>query len=138
MSASAITRGYAGSMDFVTAVRTCFTKYATFDGRAGRPEFWWFALFTWLVSGIAGAFDGAISFGINPIWWGETPEFEFFQSVTQLALLLPSLAVATRRLRDAGKSFWNFLWVFLPVIGWIILIVKFASQSKPSTDNFQI
>jgi len=45
-------------------------------------------------------------------------------------VFLPSLAVAVRRLRDAGKSFWNLAWVFLPIIGWIILLVQFAAPSK--------
>ena len=125
-------------MDFVTAVRTCLSKYATFEGRAGRPEFWWFMAFTWLVTAIASTIDGAIGFGFNAVWWGQDANFELFQSLTQLALLLPTTAAATRRFRDAGKSFYNFFWLLLPVIGWIVLIVKLAAESKPSTDNFVI
>lgn len=125
-------------MDFATSVRTCLTKYATFEGRASRPEFWWFALFWWLVSAITGVVDGAIGFGVNAVWWGSDMEFSLFQSIAQLLLLLPAIAVATRRLRDAGKSFWNFLWFLLPVVGWIVLAVKLASDSIPSTDNYTI
>jgi len=125
-------------MDFATSVRICLTKYATFEGRASRPEFWWFALFWWLVSAITGVVDGAIGFGVNAVWWGSDMEFSLFQSIAQLLLLLPAVAVATRRLRDAGKSFWNFLWLLLPVIGWIVLAVKLASESIPSTDNYTI
>ena len=125
-------------MDFATAVRTCITKYATFDGRASRPEFWWWVLFWWLVSAVTGTIDGAIGLGFNAIWWGRDAHFDLFQSIAQLIMLLPSIAVATRRFRDAGKSFWNFLWLALPVVGWIVLAVKFSSPSIPSTDNYTI
>ena len=125
-------------MDFVTAVRTCLSKYATFEGRAGRPEFWWFILFTWLVSAVTSTIDSAIGFGFNAVWWGQDTNFTFFNSLAQLALLLPTAAAATRRFRDAGKSFYNFFWLLLPVVGWIVLIVKLAAESKPSTDNYII
>lgn len=125
-------------MDFATAVRTCITKYASFEGRASRPEFWWWVLFWWLVSAVTGVIDGAIGFGFNAIWWGRDAHFDLFQSIAQLLMLLPSIAVATRRFRDAGKSFWNFLWLALPVIGWIVLAVKFSAPSIASTDNYTI
>lgn len=125
-------------MDFATAVRTCITKYASFEGRASRPEFWWWVLFWWLVSAVTGVIDGAIGFGFNAIWWGRDAHFDLFQCIAQLLMLLPSIAVATRRFRDAGKSLWNFLWLALPVIGWIVLAVKFSAPSIASTDNYTI
>ena len=125
-------------MDFATAVRTCITKFATFEGRASRPEFWWWVLFWWLVSAATGIVDGAIGMTINLVWWDNDTEFDLFQSIAQLIMLLPSAAVATRRFRDAGKSCWNFLWLLLPVVGWIVLAVKFSAPSIPSTDNYTI
>ncbi len=125
-------------MDFATAIRTCLSKYATFTGRASRPEFWWFALFTMLVSAVTNTIDSAIGVGINAVWWGKDAHFDLFNSVAQLVLLLPSIAVTTRRFRDAGKSFNNFFWLLLPVIGWIVFIVKLSAESKPATDNFAI
>jgi len=91
-------------MDFQQAIKTCFQKYATFEGRAGRPEFWWFALFTFLAS---------IAIGIIS---------QTLQGLFSLAVLLPSLAVGARRLHDIGKSGWFLLLWLIPVIGWIILI----------------
>jgi len=115
-------------MDFQTAVRTCLMeKYADFYGRARRPEFWWFFLFTWLVGQVASVLDGAVG-GSQPENWYD-PRFTLFNSLVSLALLLPSLAVGVRRLRDAGKSPWNLAWALLPIIGWIILVVQFASAS---------
>lgn len=125
-------------MDFVTAVRTCLTKYATFEGRAGRAEFWWFMVFTWLVSAVTNTIDSAIGIGINAVWWGQDAEFNLFNSLANLALLLPTIAAATRRFRDAGKSFYNFFWLLLPVIGWIVLIVKLASESTSTPHNYSI
>ena len=125
-------------MDFATAIRTCLSKYATFTGRASRPEFWWFALFTMLVSAVTNTIDSAIGVGINAVWWSKDAHFDLFNSVAQLVLLLPSIAVTTRRFRDAGKSFNNFFWLLLPVIGWIVFIVKLSAESKPATDNFAI
>jgi uncharacterized membrane protein YhaH (DUF805 family) len=91
-------------MNFTDAVKTCLLKYADFKGRAGRPEFWWFALFTLLVTAVPGFFSDLLS------------------AVFLLATLLPSFAAGTRRLRDTGRSgWWQLLWL-LPVIGWIPLI----------------
>ena len=125
-------------MDFATAVRTCITKYAAFDGRASRPEFWWWVLFWWLVSAATGIVDSAIGMTINLVWWGNDTEFDLFQSIAQLIMLLPSAAVATRRFRDAGRSYWNFLWLLLPVVGWVVLAFKFSAPSIPSTDTYTI
>lgn len=127
-------------MDFLTAVRTCLTKYATFEGRASRPEFWWFMLFTWLVQTVMSTIDSAIGFGFNAVWWGQDQHFNLFQSLAQLFFLLPTIAVSVRRFRDAGKSFYNFFWLLLPVVGWIVLIVKFTAPSLPAApaDNYTI
>lgn len=96
-------------MTFSESISTCFIKYATFDGRASRPEFWWFILFTWLVSAGLGLINDVLS------------------GLFSLGVLIPSLAVGARRLHDTNRSGWLQLLWLLPVIGWIILIVFFAS-----------
>ena len=128
-------------MDLGTAIRTCFVqKYVDFSGRASRPEFWYWALFAWLVTAVASAIDNGFSFMFHPFWMGDHHGIEFFQNIVQLVLFLPSAAAATRRLRDAGKSFYNFFWILLPVIGWIILAVKLAAESSATSnpDNYAI
>lgn len=99
-------------MDIKQAVTTCLRKYADFNGRAGRPEFWWFALFTMLVSLVASVFLAR--------WFGQ---------LANLVLLLPSIAVGTRRLHDIGKSGWFQLVWLVPLVGWILLIYWFAQPS---------
>ena len=84
-------------MDFITAIKTCFSKYADFNGRARRSEFWFWYLFTILVS----MFSSWIPFA----------------SLVMLALAIPTLAAAVRRLHDIGRSGW---WVLLNVVPSII------------------
>lgn len=85
-------------MDFGTAIRSCFEKYVTFSGRARRAEFWWFFLFLMLVRFATGILDMAVMHGARG-----GP----FSALSGLGLLLPWLAVMTRRMHDTGRSgFW--------------------------------
>jgi uncharacterized membrane protein YhaH (DUF805 family) len=99
-------------MTFIESIQTCFRKYASFDGTARRSEYWWFFLF----NVIAGSILGQV---------GTVPSVIF-----TLAMLLPSLAVATRRLHDTDRSGWWQLICFVPLIGWIVLIVFLAQEGK--------
>ena len=109
-------------MTFAGAITTVFRKYAEFSGRARRPEFWWFVLFTTLVSTALGMLnlatpDGTISTGSS------------LAGLWSIAVLLPTLAVSVRRLRDAGRSWAELFWILLPIAGLIILIVRFCEPS---------
>jgi len=101
-------------MNFVDAVKACFVRYADFNGCASRPEFWWWFLFTVVASlalqVIAHSLSGAFT----------------------VATLLPSLAVGARRLHDIDRSGWWLLLYFLPIVGWLVLIIFWAESSKPS------
>ena len=99
-------------MTFGESISVCFKKYVGFDGRAARSEFWWFALFTFLVSLAVGIVSQSLS------------------SLFSLAVLLPSLAVGARRLHDTDRSAWFLLLWLIPVIGWIILIVWAIQEDK--------
>lgn len=108
-------------MNFVDAVKTCFTKYVDFSGRARRSEYWFFCLFNFICSLV---FEGiAKATGINAITW-----------ICTLGLLLPGLAVAVRRLHDIGKSGFYYFMILIPIAGPIILLVKFCQDSDPG-DN---
>ncbi|WP_027467485.1 DUF805 domain-containing protein [Deefgea rivuli] len=97
-------------MKFEESIKICFSKYADFKGRAIRSEYWWFALFTFLVSIALGMFS------------------EVASGLFSLATLLPSLAVGARRLHDTNRSGWWQLIGLVPVIGWIVLIYWFAQE----------
>jgi uncharacterized membrane protein YhaH (DUF805 family) len=99
-------------MTFGKSITTCFSKYADFNGRASRSEFWWWALFVFLVSVAASFFSQMLS------------------GIFSLATLLPYLAVGARRLHDTNRSGWFQLLSLIPLIGWIILLVFFIQEGK--------
>jgi uncharacterized membrane protein YhaH (DUF805 family) len=99
-------------MTFGKSISTCFSKYAAFDGRASRSEYWWWFLFTVLISLATGMVSDVLS------------------GLFSLGVLLPSLAVGARRLHDTDRSAWFLLLWFVPFIGWIILIVWAIQEGK--------
>ena len=116
-------------MDFMTAVRTCLSKYVDFSGRARRSEYWYFALFNFLVGVVARILDAILGTGYDASNGG------LINTLASLALLLPSIAVGVRRLHDTGRSGWWMLLVFAIIIGWIILLVWFCTDSKPGANE---
>ena len=105
-------------VDFGTAVKLGFQRYVDFSGRSTRAEYWWWGLFTVVASFalvIADNLTGnASTFG----WLGGLLEPLF-----TLATIIPSLALGVRRLHDINRTGWWLLLIFVPVIGWIVLIV---------------
>lgn len=101
-------RNEGNTMPFYAAIRVCLTKYAEFNGRATRSEFWWFTLFVILVA-------AALVY-----------VSEILGSVFLIAMLLPSLAAGSRRLHDSGKSAWWQLFLLVPVAGIILLGILWA------------
>lgn len=119
-------------MGFTDAIRTCFDKYATFSGRASRSEYWWFVLFFFLSYLVAVTIDMSV-LGFDP---GEKGSVGWLSSLFSLAVLLPSLAVAIRRLHDKDKSGWWYLLVFIPLIGSIILLLWFVTKGTDGPNRF--
>ena len=113
-------------MDFWTAVKTCYGKYATFGGRASRSEYWYFTLFAWLVAIAALILDGALF---------NSPGGAFYAIVT-LANLIPSIAVSVRRLHDTDRSGWWWLIMFVPLIGIILLLIWYCSRGTQGANRF--
>jgi len=110
-------------MSFGEAIQTVFSKYAEFMGRAGRAEFWWWALFTVLVASALNLFD-VIRIGDN----GNLGSL--LAGLWGIAILLPSLAVAVRRLRDAGYSWGYLFFILVPIAGIFVLIALWAQPTK--------
>ena len=106
-------------MSFVDAIKSVFTQYVGFSGRARRSEFWYFYLFTILLSIVASIVQRAMTNSTNGI----------VTTIIGLAIILPSLAVAVRRLHDTSRSGWWLLIGLIPVVGTIILIVFWVQDS---------
>ena len=105
-------------MDFQTAIKTCLQKYADFNGRATRPEFWWFFLGQLIVLAVTGM--------VSNLLYG----------VAALAMLLPGLAVGARRMHDLGKTAWLLLVGLIPVLGALLLLYWFAQPGEPGANAY--
>jgi uncharacterized membrane protein YhaH (DUF805 family) len=131
-------------MSFTESVRTCLQKYATFDGRASRSEFWWFYLFIVIVSFVL-VMPGYLLMLIGGVATdrGDTPGPVFWLGVillvvgalASLAFLVPQLSVGCRRLHDRGMSGWLQLLLFVPC-GNIALIVLWALEGTPGDNAY--
>jgi uncharacterized membrane protein YhaH (DUF805 family) len=109
-------------MNFGDAIKSGFGNYVTFSGRAARSEFWYWALFTFIANIAAGIVDAAIGLGLLGI-------------LVSLGLLLPSIAVAVRRLHDIDRTGWWYLLVFTG-IGIILLIVWACMKGTTGSNRF--
>jgi uncharacterized membrane protein YhaH (DUF805 family) len=102
-------------------------KYAVFNGRARRKEYWMFTLFNFIIAFGIGFMEGLFGMGgefaLGPI-----------SIVYALAVLIPGLAVSIRRLHDTGRSGWWLFITAIPIIGPLVLI-WFMIQEGQATDN---
>lgn len=111
---------------FEQAVRSAIQQhYCDFSGRASRSEYWWFALFTLILSVIIQAF-GVISSDVSL----------YLSAIVNLALFLPGLSLDVRRLHDINKSGWYILLVLIPIVGLIILLVWFCKESEMQPNQY--
>ncbi len=94
-------------------------QYVDFTGRARRMEFWVFTLVSLVISLLLNVLDSALHLG-------SMLDVGVLGLLYSLAVLLPSLAVSVRRLHDIGRTGWWLLLAFIPVIGWIVLLVFHA------------
>lgn len=91
-----------------------FRRYANFKGKSSVGEFWWVALIN-LIIGICLAFVGETGIKIAGVYG--------------LITIIPGLAITVRRLHDTDRSGFNILWIFVPILGWIILLVCLARRN---------
>lgn len=148
-------------LTFVEAVKACFKKYATFKGRARRSEYWWFALFTYIVNGIfyipfmliSSVHSAAVAKFSSELTLASLDQYDSlmnqataldaqYQSyyiivgviygIVWLAMLLPTLGVLVRRLHDIGKSGKIILLCLIPLVNFVIAILLFVWALKDS------
>ena len=113
-------------MSFADAVRKALLEnYANFQGRATRPEFWWFMLAILLATLVAAVIDDEL------IGRGSVLE-----TLVGLGTIIPSLAVGVRRLHDTDRTGWWQLLHLVPLIGLIVLIVWWVTPGEPGPNRF--
>ena len=112
-------------MGFIEAIKICLGKYAQFNGRASRSEFWYFCLAVVIYFFVAGLLLGMT---------GVSDEvFDLATLVLLIPIFIPGIAVAARRLHDINQSGW-MQCIFIPGFvadeflgtGWVIYILTFA------------
>lgn len=105
-------------MEYYTDVIT--KHYIDFEGRATRKQFWMFVLINFIIAFVLGV--------VGQLLLGD--QKTLLSNIYSLAVFLPFLGIAVRRLHDIGKSGWWLLIGLIPVIGWIVLIVFYATETK--------
>jgi uncharacterized membrane protein YhaH (DUF805 family) len=112
-------------MILVNTWKTIVTeRYAKFDGRAGRAEYWWF----WLAN--------IIAYILLAILLQVATIFVVLLIGFWLAIIVPSIAVSIRRLHDTNKSGWFLLLAFVPLVGGIIVLVFMILPGDPGPNSF--
>jgi uncharacterized membrane protein YhaH (DUF805 family) len=109
------------------SVASCFRNYATFSGRAGRPEFWWFTLFVLIVA------VGLIL--VERLIW-QHQQVGWLVLIWTLITLLPHLAVGCRRLHDCGRTGWLQLLLIILCIGTVILIFFWVQRGSDAENAY--
>ena len=109
---------------FFDWVKKSLSNYANFKGRARRKEYWYFYLACFMLY-LGGAFIDYM-IGTDGIVAG----------LIALALLIPNIAVGVRRLHDVNKSGWWMLIAFIPIIGGIMLLVWYCTDTKPNVNQW--
>lgn len=107
---------------FITAYKTAFTRYVDFSGRTSVGGFWRFVAVNFVVVVVLGVLANVSSV------------FLILYFAYALAVLLPGLAIAIRRLHDSGKSGWMILLGLIPIVGFILLIVFYVQPSDSPND----
>ena len=107
-------------------------KFAQFSGRARRAEYWWFVVVNAVVIALLAllvVIFASISDALGVVAW-------LAYGVYALAVLIPALAVAVRRLHDTGKSGWWLLIALVPLVGVIVLLVFYFTDSVPGENQY--
>lgn len=109
--------------DFLNAYR----QYAQFEGRTGRKGFWYFILFYVVACGVLAIADTVIfgAGGLQPL-----------SGIFGLISLVPSIAIAVRRLHDTNRSGWFVLIGLIPLVGIILLIIWYCQKSDEAANKF--
>lgn len=117
-------------------IDTLKNRYAEFDGRATRSEYWYYFLFYLLLIFTAKVLD---TYVLNPILGmtiEEASQGGFIQVIIALALIVPTIALGIRRLHDIGKTGWWMLIGLVPIVGFVVLMYFYITDSQPETNKY--
>lgn len=117
---------YQRQVSFKEAVVRALTQnYCNFIGRASRSEYWWFALFNFILAAV-----------ISVVFYSGDTARMVVTGIVNLVLLLPCLGLSVRRLHDIGKSGWWLFISLIPLVGAILLLVWFCKDSEPQANEY--
>lgn len=105
-------------------------RYAVFSGRARRKEYWFFVLFNLIVAVVLAIIDMLLG------TFSSSSNIGLLSGIYSLAVIIPTLAVAVRRLHDTDRSGWWILISFVPFIGSIVLLVFYVMDGTPGQNRF--
>lgn len=120
-----------GGRSFTQAIEICLRNYAGFEGRAPRSELWYWVLACLLAGAAVGLVAGVFDVVLGGHWVKN-----LLTGLLELFIFLPGLAVNVRRLHDIDKSGWWYFVVFIPLIGWIIMLVWFCTRGSYGPNRF--
>lgn len=118
------------------AVRTVLSKYATFQGRAPRSEFWWWVLAIFLLLLVTRLIDGALAAPLLGFSAFAPEAGQPLSFLVALGVIVPNIAVGVRRLHDTGRSGWWILIGLIPLIGTLILLYFYIQPSEQGDNAY--
>jgi uncharacterized membrane protein YhaH (DUF805 family) len=110
-------------MGFGQAISAGFSNYVNFRDRASRSEYWFWILFIIIADVVAGIIDAVLG-------------IQLVTGIFGLVTLLPNIAIAIRRLHDLDRTGWWILLGFIPIIGWIILLIWYVTRGTVGPNRF--
>jgi len=110
-------------MGFGQAISAGFSNYVNFSGRACRSEYWYWILFIIIADIVAAIIDQALGIQLVTGLFG-------------LVTIIPNIAIAIRRLHDLDRTGWWILLGFIPLIGWIILLIWYVTKGTDGPNRF--
>lgn len=127
------------AMSFMELVQTCLRlKYAGFQGRARRSEYWWFMLFYTILLTVVVTITETLVF----MTWKADGSMSIvgmlvsaLAGLIMLAMIAPSLAVTVRRLHDLGWSGWWLLAQVIPFVS-IVMLIGFMMRGNDGPNKY--
>ena len=114
-------------MGFFDAIESGLRKYSQFSERAPRSEYWYWVLLNILGGIVIGLFDTFIL---------RMPQIRPLGIIFSLAMIIPNISVTIRRLHDINRSGWWEFLLFVPILGWIVLLIWMCTKGSENTNRF--